>query len=47
MSFYLEKLKNNSENFFFNFYSLDFFSVTSDVLGTYIALKLKQNYSLE
>ncbi len=47
INFYLEKLRINSENFFFNFFSLDFFSVTSNVLGTYISLKLKQNFSLD
>lgn len=46
LGFYLKKLALNSDNYHFNVYSLDFLNVTSDVIATYISLKLQQKYSL-
>lgn len=46
LKFYLSKLSNNSDTFHFNIYSLDFLNVTTDIISTYISLKLQQRYSL-
>jgi len=46
LKFYLNKLSNNKDTFHFNIYSLDFLNVTTDIISTYISLKLQQRYSL-
>ena len=46
LSFFINKLNHNSDNYYFNTYSLDFFNVTTDIIATYISLKLQQRYSL-
>ena len=46
LKFYLNKLSNNTNQYYFNIYSLDFLNVTSDIITTYISLKLQQKYSL-
>ena len=46
LSFFLSKLNHNSDTYYFNTYSLDFFNVTTDIIATYISLKLQQRYSL-
>lgn len=44
LSFYLNKI--DSQKYFFNIYSLDFLNVTTDIISTYISLRLQQKYSL-
>lgn len=44
--FFLKKLTIKPQNFHFNIFSLDFLNVTTDVISTYISLKLQQRYSL-
>lgn len=46
LKFYLNKLSNNQDVYSFNIYSLDFLNVTTDIISTYISLKLQQKYSL-
>ena len=46
LKFYLNNLSNNKDTFHFNIYSLDFLNVTTDIISTYISLKLQQRYSL-
>ena len=46
LNFYLTKLSLNSEKYTFNVYSLDFLNVTTDIISTYISLRLQQKYSL-
>lgn len=46
LKFYLTKLGNSKTTYFFNMYSLDFLNVTTDIISTYISLKLQQKYSL-
>lgn len=46
LSFYLTKLVNNKNNFYFNIYSLNFMNVNVDIISTYISLKLQQRHSL-
>ena len=44
LNFYLSKL--GSQKYHFNVYSLDFLNVTTDIISTYISLRLQQKYSL-
>ena len=44
LGFYLSKL--GSQKYHFNVYSLDFLNVTTDIISTYISLRLQQKYSL-
>lgn len=46
LAFFLRKLTLKAENFHFNIFSLDFLNVSTDVISTYISLKLQQRYSL-
>lgn len=46
LKFYLSKLTLNQENYHFNIYNLDFLNVTTDIISTYISLRLQQKYSL-
>lgn len=46
LSFYLSKLYSTSEKYYFNIYNLDFLNVTTDIISTYISLRLQQKYSL-
>ena len=46
LKFYLNKLSANKDVYSFNIYSLDFLNVTTDIVSTYISLKLQQKYSL-
>jgi ribosomal protein S3 len=46
LSFYLSKLYSTPEKYYFNIYNLDFLNVTTDIISTYISLRLQQKYSL-
>jgi len=46
LSFFFKKLSLNADEYYFNVYSLDFLNITSDVIATYMSLKLQQKYSL-
>lgn len=46
-SFYLSKIESLNFNYYFNIYSLNFFNVTSDIVATYISMKLQHRHSLE
>lgn len=46
LNYYLSKLSKHNNQYFFNVYSLDFLNITTDIISTYISLKLQQKYSL-
>lgn len=46
LKYYLNKLAKTKDVYHFNIYSLDFLNVTTDIIATYISLKLQQRYSL-
>ena len=45
-NFYLSKLLFNNEKYYFNIYNLNFLSVTTEIISTYIAARLQQRYTL-
>ncbi len=45
-NFYLSKLIFNNEKYYFNIYNLNFLSVTTEIISTYIAARLQQRYTL-
>ena len=45
LNFYLTKLNSYNDRYYFNIYGLDFLNITTDIISTYISLKLQQKYS--
>ncbi len=43
---YISTIEKGKKNILFNVFSLNFLNITSDVISTYISLKLQQKYSL-
>ena len=46
LNFYLTKLNSQNDHYYFNIFGLDFLNITTDIISTYISLKLQQKYSL-
>lgn len=47
LSFYLKKLNITNHFYYFNIYSLNFLNITTEIISSYIALKLQSRNSLD